>query len=244
MNKSSLRKRTVIELYDDFAYAYDTLRYQTKKQKITTKILLEVTSELVGNTKNKLVLDAGCGSGRFTHFFLNEDATVISVDTSKKVLKILTEKNNDVKAINADIFNLPFKNDSFDVIVCSEVLTHLHEYKRPLAEFKRILKSDGIIAIDIRNIFYPLHFIRKHILPQTDIDKDPRYDPDSTHIFRIKRICKEIKLKIKSFRGLGLSVMRFIDKENEKRVIIEIRRSNTILKHIAPSLLISFKKIQ
>lgn len=240
--KNNLRRKDVIELYDDVAYVYDTRRYETKKQKITTRIAFEVVSELVGNTKNKLVLDAGCGTGRFTNFFINEGANVISVDSSKNMLKILKKKNHNAKTINADIFNLPFKNNSFDLIVCSEVLTHLREYKRPLAEFKRMLNSDGIIIIDLRNIIYPMHIIRKYILPKTEIDKDSRYNPYITHIFKIKKICKEINLKIDGFRGVGLSVIRFINKESEKRIAIEKNRSNTILKYVAPTLLIKIKK--
>lgn len=242
MNKNNLRKKDVIELYDDFAYVYDTTRYGTKKQKITTKIVLEVVSELAGNTKNKLVLDAGCGSGRFTSFFINEGANVISADTSKNMLKNLMEKNHNVKAINANILNLPFKNNSFDLIICSEVLTHLHEYKRPLAEFKRILNSRGVIIIDTRNIFYPMNFIRKYILPKTEIDKDHRYNPDLTHIFKIIKTCKEINLKIESFRGIGLSLIRFINNKSEKRIAIEKSRSNTILKYTAPTIIARIKK--
>jgi len=240
--KSNLRKKRVVELYDDYAYVYDTLRYGTKKQKITLKIAIEVVSELVGEVKNKIVLDAGCGSGRFTKFFINEGANVVSVDTSKNMLKILKEKNHNVKAINADIFNLPFKNKTFDLIICSEVLTHLHEYKRPLEEFKRILSSDGIIIIDIRNSLYPMHFIRKYILRKTAIDKDPRYDPDIIHIFKIMNICKEINLKIDDFRGIGLSFIRFINKKNKKRISIEKNRSNNkLLKYIAPTLIIKIR---
>lgn len=243
MNKNNLRKKEVIKLYDDFAYVYDTTRYGTKKQKITTKIVLEVVSELVGNTKNKLLLDAGCGSGRFTNFFINDGANVISIDTSKNMLKFLMENNCNAKAINADILNLPFKNNSFDLIICSEVLTHLHEYKKPLTEFKRILNSDGIIIIDMRNILYPMHFIRKYILPKTEIDRDTRYNPDITHIFKIMKICNEINLKINGFRGIGLSVIRFINNESEKRIAIEKGRSDTILKYVAPTIIIKIKKI-
>ena len=121
-------------------------------------------------------------------------------------------------------------------------MTHLHEYKRPLAEFKRILKSDGIITIDIRNIFYPMHFIRKRIIPKTVMDKDPRYNPDIIHIFRIMKICKVLNLKIESFRGIGLSFIRFINEESEKRIAIEKNRSSTILKYIAPTLIIKIKR--
>jgi ubiquinone/menaquinone biosynthesis C-methylase UbiE len=240
--KNNLRKKEVIELYDDFAHVYDTRRYETKKQKITSTIVLEVASELVGNTKDKMVLDAGCGTGRFTDFFIEEGANVISADTSKNMLKFLMEKNLNAKAINADIFNLPFKNNSFDLIVCSQVLTHLREYKRPLAEFKRILNSDGIIIIDIRNVLYPIHFIRKYILPKTEIDRDSRYNPDITHIFKIMKICDEINLKIDDLRGVGLSFIRFISKESEKRIAIEKSRSNTILRYVAPTLIIKIKR--
>ena len=187
-----------------------------------------------------LVLDIAAGGSGTGPKILGDN--IIALDISKEEIAEAIRNEAYAQWVCADARKLPFKNNSFDLIVCSEVLTHLHEYKRPLAEFKRVLSSDGIIIIDIRNILYPMHFIRKYILPKTEIDKDHRYNPDITHIFKIVKTCKEINLKIDGFRGVGLSVIRFINKESEKRITIEKSRSNTILKYIAPTLIIKIKR--
>ena len=185
MNENNLRKRDVIEFFDDFARDYDGTRFGTTKQRINCRIATEVVSGLAGKVEKKRVLDAGCGTGRFTDLFIRENSNVISVDTSKEMLNALRMGNIGAEPMSADIFNLPFKDSSFDLIICSQVLTHLHEYEKPLTEFKRVLDRDGFIIIDIRNSLYFSNYIRK-IFPKVKVDKDSRYDPHFINIFKIR----------------------------------------------------------
>jgi ubiquinone/menaquinone biosynthesis C-methylase UbiE len=230
------RKEIVHKFYNNFAKDYDESRYKSEEQKITSDITKQIVSELLNNIRGSLILDCGCGTGRFTDFFIKKNARVIGIDMSENMLKIAKKKIPSATFIKADIFSLPFKNKIFDAVICSEVLTHLHSYKEPLLEMKRVLKDEGIIIIDIRNILWPhrLFTLLKRMIKRADKD----YYPDYVSVWRIKRICNKIGLKVDQFRGTGLS---FRDRGVD-RIKKEIKRSNSKIRYIAPTLILKIVK--
>lgn len=116
--------------------------------------------------KGSLVLEAGCGVGAQTKILAtkNPDSNFISVDLSadsiieaKEMIK--SSGINNVEFKQADIYNLPFKDETFDSVIICFVLEHLHSPKHALEELKRVLKRGGtIIAIEGDHgstFFYP-----------------------------------------------------------------------------------------
>lgn len=106
-----------------------------------------------------LVLDAGCGEGRHVFACLNFPCTVLGLDLSQNsllkayyILKTLRQKN-EIKGkfllIRGDVFHFPFPNETFDRIICSEVIEHFRVEKLLIAELTRILKNGGRIAISV-----------------------------------------------------------------------------------------------
>ena len=109
------------------------------KQKITRKRLLN----FIGQNKSDLyTLDLGCGSAPYKHLFPNR----VGFDN----------RSGESVDVVGDAHKLPFKNDEFDVVLCSEVLEHLHSPEIALLEMKRVLKSGGILILTTRFI-YPIH---------------------------------------------------------------------------------------
>lgn len=116
--------------------------------------------------KNSLVLEAGCGVGAQTKIIAtkNTDSNFISIDLSddslreaKRMAKSLGINNVEFK--QADIYNLPFKDETFDSVIICFVLEHLHNPIQALNELKRVLKKGGtIVAIEGDHgstFFYP-----------------------------------------------------------------------------------------
>lgn len=106
------------------------------------------------------ILDVGCGEGRHTiGAYLNADVEAIGVDLSEKDLQTakerfadFEEKNNSRKSLlfqKADALALPFADNSFDKVICSEVLEHIPDYQGVLAEINRVLKPDGLLAVSV-----------------------------------------------------------------------------------------------
>ena len=95
----------------------------------------------------KLVLDAGCGSGRFSEIALRFGAFLIAVDYSTAVeaaQKNLTSPNKLI--VQGDLANLPIANETFDYIYCIGVLQHTSEPSIIVNELLRCLKVGGEIT--------------------------------------------------------------------------------------------------
>ena len=125
------------------------------------------------------VLDLGCGRGRHLHALYWHDVPldVVGVDLSHGEVKAAfdgffqlppPEPFSELRSATtsaADAARLPFKNQSFDRIICSEVLEHVPDPDLVLAEIERILKPGGLfISKTVCNL--PLKWrIMKLILP-------------------------------------------------------------------------------
>ncbi len=101
------------------------------------------------------LLDAGCGSGKYAIPLMMRGFDVVAFDVSKMGLKIAqtrcARRNLDIDLLAANVYQIPFKNDSYDIIWCYGVLQHLLSKEREHAvnEFRRILKKDGILFIEV-----------------------------------------------------------------------------------------------
>ncbi|HPI67366.1 MAG TPA: methyltransferase domain-containing protein [bacterium] len=102
---------------------------------------------LLGDVKNKKILDVGAGTGRLAIRLAEKGVDVTALDISPEILKILSKKNKKIKTITADAKALPFPDNSFDVIVAAFLIVHLKELKYFFAESYRVLKPGGLLAL-------------------------------------------------------------------------------------------------
>ena len=97
----------------------------------------------------KLILDVGCGNGWIAKYFLPKGKNVISMDIALKnpaqVLKENPAENH--AAVVADAYFLPFKKNSFDAIIASEVMEHVYDPKLFISSLMEVLKPGGILII-------------------------------------------------------------------------------------------------
>ena len=101
------------------------------------------------NFKDKVILDMGCGSGRFSSELASfkakkvygVDSSVYGLQIAKKIAK--EKKVNNLEFKHASVLNLPFKNEKFDYVFCKGVLHHTKNLKKGLEEFYRVMKKKG-----------------------------------------------------------------------------------------------------
>jgi ubiquinone/menaquinone biosynthesis C-methylase UbiE len=104
------------------------------------------------------VLEVGCGSGAFTTFIaraVGERGKVYALDIEPKMLKQLENKlarteNKDiknVKLVQSSAYELPFEDNSFDLVYMITVLQEIPDRNRALQQVKRVLKPGGILAV-------------------------------------------------------------------------------------------------
>lgn len=144
MKREELKKyyqdKEVIDTYDNQRLATDYRKFKRKKE-------LEIFLLLLGKKEGEKVLEIGCSSG----FLTQNLGRVTAIDTSKKMLEQTKIKNPKAKVLEADMFKLPFRDNSFNKIVTMRVWNHLDrkDFSLILKEAKRVLKKRGIIVFDM-----------------------------------------------------------------------------------------------
>ena len=120
------------------------------------------------NIKNNYkVLELAAGMGEHTDFLVKTGANITACDISNESLNILKKNYEDkIKVIEADMENLPFKNDSFDIVCCAGSMSYADQ-KIVCDEIFRVLKKNGkFICVDSLNynIIYRvnryIHYLR------------------------------------------------------------------------------------
>jgi len=98
--------------------------------------------------KGKLVLDVGCGMGRFAEVATRWGARVIGVDLSAAAeVAARNLADRDFIAFQADVFALPFARESFDVIYSIGVLHHTPDCEAAVKSLERYLKPGGLLVV-------------------------------------------------------------------------------------------------
>jgi demethylmenaquinone methyltransferase/2-methoxy-6-polyprenyl-1,4-benzoquinol methylase len=98
------------------------------------------------------VLDAGCGTGRLIPFLkksAGSSGRIVEMDFAKKMLDIARKKHRylEILFVQSDARLIPFKKNSFDVVICFALLPHVPDKQMTLREFKRILKPSKSLII-------------------------------------------------------------------------------------------------
>lgn len=120
----------------------------------------------------KKIIDIGCGAGHQTAFL---GAT--GIDHDPQALKIAKKHFPKTKFILGDITQkLPFKKNSVDALVCSNVLEHLTNKGREkfFAEAKKILKKDGVFILSYVDLSHWMNHLLASLIPDYGI-KDPTH---------------------------------------------------------------------
>ncbi|MEK4706372.1 class I SAM-dependent methyltransferase [Bacillus sp. FSL R10-2780] len=108
------------------------------------------------DVQNKQVIDIGCGGGIYTkELALMGAKNVVGLDFSKEILQAAKENCNafpNISFIHGDAHNIPYPNESFDLVISRAVIHHLQDVPTFIREASRILKKDGILILQDRTI--------------------------------------------------------------------------------------------
>jgi SAM-dependent methyltransferase len=122
--------------------------------------MLTIDYDLMRIKDGERVLDVGCGEGRHSwEACKRNDCLVCALDIEEVDLKKahytlhLLEQQGETRGrwllLKGDVTSLPFEDDSFDKIICSEVLEHVPDDVQAIKELVRVLKADGKLAISV-----------------------------------------------------------------------------------------------
>ena len=123
-------------------------------------MLLTVDLERLRLRPGDTLLDAGCGEGRHCFGALERGARVLGLDLDRGALRAaaggLRARARELRSLGAmlqgDTLALPFRDASFDKVICAEVMEHVHDFRAAARELARVTKPGGRLAITIPTV--------------------------------------------------------------------------------------------
>jgi ubiquinone/menaquinone biosynthesis C-methylase UbiE len=111
-------------------------------------------SLLQGFKPEGLLLDIGSGNGSQTEFFARNLKQAIGLDLQVSRLpgfrRVLQQRNiTNITLLGGNAEALPFRNQTFDYVTCFEMLEHVKDQDRTLAEIRRVLKPEGALIMSV-----------------------------------------------------------------------------------------------
>jgi methionine biosynthesis protein MetW len=114
----------------------------------------EIIKKLMQDKRGK-VLDVGCGDGTLLEPFCGR-YECYGVDVSEVQLKQAEMKGLRTRRVDLESSRLPFDDESFDLIVCSETIEHLLDVDNLLHEIHRLLRLGGTFVLTFPNVNQPV----------------------------------------------------------------------------------------
>ncbi|BCK52556.1 class I SAM-dependent methyltransferase [Nocardia wallacei] len=123
--------------------------------------MLTVDFDRLGIGPGTRVIDVGCGQGRHSFEAYRRGADVVAFDQSasdladvKVMFGAMAEAREvppyaKAEAVQGDALALPYDNEEFDIVIASEILEHVPEDDRAIAELVRVLKPGGALAVTV-----------------------------------------------------------------------------------------------
>jgi 2-polyprenyl-3-methyl-5-hydroxy-6-metoxy-1,4-benzoquinol methylase len=98
----------------------------------------------------KRTLDAGCGYGAFSEAAVKRGASVVSLDLGERLVARAMARAGS-RGLVGDACRLAVRDESFDVVISSEMLEHTDAPERAIEELARVLRTDGLLVLTTPN---------------------------------------------------------------------------------------------
>jgi 2-polyprenyl-6-hydroxyphenyl methylase / 3-demethylubiquinone-9 3-methyltransferase len=120
---------------------------------------VEYINKIIGqpeiHPEEKSLLEVGCGGGILTEELAGMGFITYGIDPAEQsvfsAIKHAEEKELKIEYLKGTGENLPFQRHSFDAVICCDVLEHVRDLPKVIAEISRVLKSGGIFIYDTFN---------------------------------------------------------------------------------------------
>lgn len=177
----------IADIYDQVIPDHIVLHYSNKRTEFIKRFFTQ-----------GLVLDIGSGTGLLDGRLIKEGFNIVSLDNSKEMLQTAKKRMNSF-IVCGDALTLPFKSNSFDLVISVAMLHHIVDKEKIsllISEMLRVLKPQGRIIIWDHNPLNPYWYIFMRRLPQ---------DQTATRLIPLKEI-------LANFRNRGITSLQIYKK--------------------------------
>jgi len=127
--------------YARYAHEYDEL------EKFWDSFEQDKLRPYIEGVQDLKVLDAGAGTGRVSLKLHAAGAKVTALDIAPEMLAKLHQKEPEIEIVEGDMEDMPFEDETFDMVFSSLALVHLKKVEPFLDECYRVLKDDGRLVL-------------------------------------------------------------------------------------------------
>ena len=167
------------------------------------------------------ILDVGCGNGDRTILMANhfniDIRNAYGVDYDDQNV-IACQKRFNAKKIDLETDDLPHEDDTFDLVICNQVIEHLKNYRKVIDDLIRVTKKGGYIAVGIPNLAHLINriYLLFGIQPMC-IHLDGPHVRSFTHKSFVKMLASLLEVKLIDYKGslmypLPLIIAKFLAK--------------------------------
>jgi 2-polyprenyl-6-hydroxyphenyl methylase / 3-demethylubiquinone-9 3-methyltransferase len=141
-----------------------------------------LTQQLGIEPRGKKVLDIGCGGGILAEEFALIGCQIIGIDPSASSLATARahaqQAGLDIDYRVGSGEDLPFADESFEIVYCSDVLEHVNDLEKVISEIRRVLKPGGVFLYDTINRTFPSNLVMIKLLQEW---KSTSFMPPNLH---------------------------------------------------------------
>jgi len=167
------------DYYDDFSVGYERERGYGYHQMLD-ELEMRVAAPLATGRR---VLEAGCGTGLILSRLAAHASSACGFDLSEGMVRVARDRGLDV--VIGSVTDIPFADDTFDLVCSFKVLAHVPDIGRALSEIARVTRPGGQMVLEFYNP-WSLRYLAKRIAgPQpisegrTEADVYTRWDAPS-----------------------------------------------------------------
>lgn len=119
-------------------------------------------SRILAGIRPNSLLDAGCGEGFVLNLLKQKKIGKkhMGIDISTTALKLQKKIHPNLTCKIGNIYNIPFRDNSFDAVICNEVLEHVEHPLRAINELRRVTKKYMLFSVPHEPYFMTANFLR------------------------------------------------------------------------------------
>lgn len=212
------------------------------------RVRKKIITEIVGDVKDKQIIDIGCGNGEVTKDFIYKNS-ITFLDISEKMLDLVSlniskEHFNRASFVNSDILN--FKTDrTFDLVICMGVIAHVENISGLLNKLKEITKDDGIILLQYsasEKLISKFNQLRNDLFSKSEYQYN--YKINLTSSFFIKKLLDQTGLiSIRKVKYLPVSPLFSIFNYKTKLRYLNFFYMSKLFSFLGSEIILTLSKI-